>query len=116
MTEQTTAAAARPETVTPDAIMQLGCAEGAVPGAVARAYEHLTGGGFDLPPLEPIFNAYVARFGLADRLSFTPGDFLADPLPRADVLIMGTSCMTGNSTRSTCSWRRPTTRCLTAEL
>jgi hypothetical protein len=47
------------------------------------------GGGFDLPPVEPIFNSYVARFGLGDRLSFTPGDFFADPLPRAEVLIMG---------------------------
>src|SRR3954462_7165434 len=62
---------------------------GAVPVAIATAHDHLTGGGFDLPPVEPIFNSYVARFGLADRLSFTPGDFFADPLPSADVLIMG---------------------------
>ena len=43
------------------------------------------------PPsaLEPIFGAYVARFGLGDRLSFTAGDFFADPLPKADVLVMG---------------------------
>ena len=27
--------------------------------------------------------------GLADRLSFTAGDFFADPLPSADVLVMG---------------------------
>jgi hypothetical protein len=31
----------------------------------------------------------VARFGLEDRLSFTAGDFFADPLPEADVLVMG---------------------------
>ena len=40
-------------------------------------------------PIEPLFNAYVARSGLVDRLSFTAGDFFADPLPRADVLLMG---------------------------
>ena len=42
-----------------------------------------------MPPIEPIFNAYVARSDLADRLRFTAGNFFADPLPSADVLIMG---------------------------
>ena len=55
----------------------------------ARARARLTGGGFDLPPIEPLFDAHVARSGLADRLHFTAGDFFADPLPSADVLIMG---------------------------
>jgi hypothetical protein len=70
-------------------VIDIGCAEGAVPVAIANAHDHLTGGGFDLPALEPIFDAYVARHGLADRLSFIPGDFFADPLPSADVIVMG---------------------------
>jgi SAM-dependent methyltransferase len=70
-------------------VIDIGCAQGAVSVAIATAHGHLTGGGFDLPPVEPIFNSYVAQFGLADRLSFTPGNFFADPLPSADVLIMG---------------------------
>ncbi len=70
-------------------VIDIGCAQGAVPVAIASAHDHLTGGGFDLPPVEPIFNSYAARFGLADRLTFTPGDFFADPLPSADVLVMG---------------------------
>lgn len=70
-------------------VIDVGCAQGAVPVAIATPHEHLTGGGFDLPPLEPIFNDYVARNGLADRLSFTAGDFFTDPLPSADVLVMG---------------------------
>ena len=70
-------------------VIDIGCAEGAVPVAIATAHDHLTGGGFDLPALEPIFDAYVARHGLADRLSFVPGDFFADPLPSADVIVMG---------------------------
>jgi SAM-dependent methyltransferase len=70
-------------------VIDIGCAEGAVPVAIATAHEHLTGGGFDLPPVRPLFDAYVARHGHADRLSFTAGDFFNDPLPRADVLIMG---------------------------
>jgi hypothetical protein len=70
-------------------VVDIGCAEGAVPVQVALAHDHVTGGGFDLPPLEPIFDQYVAGFGLGDRLSFTGGDFFADPLPEADVLVMG---------------------------
>src|SRR3954451_7001857 len=70
-------------------VVDVGCAEGMVPVQVAMAHEHVTGGGFDLPPLGPAFDAFVANFGLSDRLSFTPGDFFADPLPQADVLVMG---------------------------
>ena len=70
-------------------VVDIGCAEGAVPVQIALAHEHITGGGFDLPPLEPIFDAYVAQFGLGDRLTFSTGDFFADPLPEADVLVMG---------------------------
>jgi hypothetical protein len=70
-------------------LIDIGCAEGAVPVRIALAHDHITGGGFDLPAIGPIFNAYVARFGLDERLSFTAGDFFADPLPEADVLVMG---------------------------
>ena len=31
----------------------------------------------------------MSSFGLQDRLCFQPGDFFADPLPAADVLVMG---------------------------
>ena len=55
----------------------------------ALAHPHLTGIGFDLPPVQPIFEEYVASFGLQDRLSFAPGDFFTDPLPEADVIVMG---------------------------
>ena len=70
-------------------VIDLGCAEGAVPVQIALAHEHITGGGFDLPPIAPIFHAHVDRFGLSERLSFTAGDFFADSLPKADVFVMG---------------------------
>jgi hypothetical protein len=70
-------------------VIDIGCAEGAVPVQIALAHEHMGGGGFDLPPLAPIFEQYVAGVGLGERLSFTAGDFFADPLPEADVLVMG---------------------------
>jgi O-methyltransferase domain/Dimerisation domain len=70
-------------------VVDIGCAEGAVPVQIALAHDHITGGGFDLPALESIFDQYVAGFGLGGRLSFTGGDFFEDRLPEADVLVMG---------------------------
>jgi hypothetical protein len=69
--------------------MDIGTAQGNVPVQVARNHPHLTGGGTDLPPLEPVFTEYVAAQGLSDRLRFQAHDFFAEPFPSADVLIMG---------------------------
>jgi len=72
-----------------ETFVDIGAAEGAVPVQIALAQKHLTGGGFDLPVAQPIFEEYVRSFNLGDRLRFYPGDFFADPLPQADVLVMG---------------------------
>lgn len=69
--------------------VDIGAAQGAVPVQVASAHPHLTGGGFDLPPVRPIFEQYVQQHNLGDRLRFYEGDFFHDALPSADVLIMG---------------------------
>jgi SAM-dependent methyltransferase len=69
--------------------IDIGTAQGCVPVEIARAHPHLRGGGFDLPEIDPAFTSYVASQQLSDRLTFYPGDFFADPLPQADVLIMG---------------------------
>jgi SAM-dependent methyltransferase len=70
-------------------VIDVGCAQGAVPVVLAQRHPHLSGGGFDLPQVKPIFEDYVARHGLSDRLRFYSGDFMKDALPPADVLIMG---------------------------
>jgi hypothetical protein len=69
--------------------IDIGAAQGACPVQIALAHPHLSGGGFDLPMVAPIFEDYVASYGLQDRLRFYPGDFFKDPCPTADVLIMG---------------------------
>ena len=43
-------------------VIDIGCAAGAVPVAIALAHEHVSGGGFDLPALEPIFDDTRERF------------------------------------------------------
>ena len=70
-------------------VIDVGAAEGCVPVQLALRHPQLTGGGFDLPPVRPAFEDYVNAHGLADRLRFYPGDFFADPLPPAEVLVMG---------------------------
>ena len=70
-------------------VIDIGCAEGDLPVRLALAHGHLTGGGFDLPPVRGPFEEHVAAFGLQERLQFHEGDFFGDPLPQADVLTMG---------------------------
>jgi hypothetical protein len=67
------------------------------------AHPHLHGSGFDLPPLAPLFREYVEQHALLGRLLFHPGDFFKDPLPAADVLIIG---------RVLHNWDLPTKRML----
>jgi O-methyltransferase domain/Dimerisation domain len=70
-------------------VVDIGTAEGCLLAQLGQAHPHLSGGGFDLPPLGPIFDEYLASFGLGERFRFYPGDFLTDPLPSADVLVVG---------------------------
>ena len=70
-------------------VVDIGSAEGCLPIEILRLHPHLTGVGFDLPPLQSVFEDHVGRHGLADRLRFQPGDFFRDPLPPGDVLVMG---------------------------
>lgn len=70
-------------------VVDIGTAQGCLPVQLALSHPNLSGGGFDLPPVEPIFSRYIAANGLSDRLRFIPGNFFTDDLPRADVLVMG---------------------------
>jgi hypothetical protein len=67
----------------------VGTAQGDLAVQVALANPHLSGVGFDLPVVQPVFDAYVVANGVQDRLAFAPGDFFNDPLPKADVIMMG---------------------------
>ncbi len=69
--------------------VDIGAAQGAVPVQVALKHPHLKGIGFDLPQVRPVFEKYIKSNGVADRVRFEPGDFFKDPLPKADVIIMG---------------------------
>jgi hypothetical protein len=70
-------------------MIDVGAAEGCVPVQIAQAHQHIGCGGFDLPPLRPLFDKYAQDHGLSERLRFYSGDFFQDRLPNADVLVMG---------------------------
>ena len=69
--------------------MDVGTAQGDLIVQVALANPHISGIGFDLPEVGPIFEDYVAANGLSSRVEFRPGSFFDSPLPKADVVMMG---------------------------
>jgi hypothetical protein len=69
--------------------VDVGTAQGDLAVQVALANPHLSGTGFDLAEVGPIFEDYVAHHGVSGRLTFAPGDFFKEPLPKADVVMMG---------------------------
>ncbi|MES2394237.1 MAG: methyltransferase [Acidobacteriota bacterium] len=69
--------------------VDVGTAQGDLASQVMLANPHMTGIGFDLPEVGPIFEDYAVLNGLSARLQFSPGSFFDDPLPQADVVMMG---------------------------
>ena len=69
--------------------VDVGTAQGDLAVQIALANPHLSGTGFDLPEVGPIFDDYVAQSGLTGRVTFSGGSFFADDLPKADVVLMG---------------------------
>ena len=67
----------------------VGTAQGDLAVQIVRANAHLTGVGFDLAEVGPIFEEYAEHNGVTDRLQFVGGSFLERELPRADVILMG---------------------------
>ena len=70
-------------------LVDVGTAQGDTVVQIASAHPHLSGIGFDLPEVGPIFEEYVEERGLSSRVKFVPGSFFTDSLPKADVVTMG---------------------------
>jgi O-methyltransferase domain len=58
-----------------------GAAQGDLATQIALANPHLLGIGFDLAEVGPIFEEYVKKNGVADRVRFVAGSFFEQPLP-----------------------------------
>ena len=69
--------------------VDIGGAQGGIAAQIALAHPHLNGTVFDLPQVEPVCKEYLRSLDLDARVRFQGGDFFSQPLPGADVLIMG---------------------------
>jgi hypothetical protein len=70
-------------------VCDVGTAQGDTAAQIALAHPHLKVFGFDLPEVGPIFEEYASQLGLDGRLTFVPESFFENPLPSADVIVMG---------------------------
>ncbi|MET8974870.1 methyltransferase [Streptomyces sp. NPDC004539] len=70
-------------------VLDVGGARGNLCSIITKHHPHLTGHVFDLPAMEPLFDERVAEDGLTERVTFHGGSFFTDPLPTADVVILG---------------------------
>jgi precorrin-6B methylase 2 len=70
-------------------VCDVGTAQGDTAAQIALAHPHLKVFGFDLPEVGPIFEEYASQLGLNGRLTFAPGSFFENPLPKVDVIVMG---------------------------
>ena len=70
-------------------VVDIGPAQGDLIVQVALKNSHLSCTGFDLPEVGPVFEEYVETNGLSPRVQFQGGSFFTDPLPKADVVMMG---------------------------
>jgi len=70
-------------------VLDIGGCRGNLVAHLLAAHPGMHGQVFDLPPMGPLFEARMAELGLSGRASFTGGDFFADDLPAADVMVCG---------------------------
>ena len=71
-----------------ETVCDVGGAMGLACIALAQLHPHLRCTTYDLPAVAPIAEKAVAAEGLSDRITVASGDFFAEPLPRADVIVM----------------------------
>ena len=70
-------------------LCDVGGATGLLSTLVAKAHPHIRCTTFDLPAVEPIARKWIEEAGLTEQITVRSGDFLKDPLPKADVITMG---------------------------
>jgi SAM-dependent methyltransferase len=70
-------------------VLDVGGARGNLCSIIVKEHPHLAGHVFDLPAMAPLFDEKVAEYGLTGKVVFTGGSFFTDPLPSADVVVMG---------------------------
>nr|CAM34364.1 putative O-methyltransferase [Streptomyces tendae] len=75
-----------------NSVLELGGCRGNVLAHLVGAHPHLTATVLDLPQLQDAFTAHMSALGTAGAVSFHAADFFTDPLPEAEVVMIG-HCM-----------------------
>jgi SAM-dependent methyltransferase len=70
-------------------VLDVGGANAQLSRVLAARHPHLSLVSFDLAPVTAIARRENERAGLAGRIKTVAGDFFADPLPSADVVVLG---------------------------
>ena len=70
-------------------IVDVGGSRGHLAAGLVEALPGSLGIVFDLARTRPLFDDHMAELGHAHDVSFQAGDFLAEPLPAADVAVLG---------------------------
>jgi hypothetical protein len=70
-------------------LCDVGGATALLSSLVAKQHPHMRCTTFDLPAVEPIARKWIEKAGLTEQITIRSGDFLKDPLPKADVITMG---------------------------
>lgn len=71
------------------AVCDVGGADGSLSIAIARRWPHLRCTSFDLPAVTEIASRRIAAEDCANRVTAVAGDFTRQPLPMAEVILMG---------------------------
>lgn len=69
--------------------LDVGGSAGILSVMVAKHQSHMTCTTLDLPPIKPVADETIKKFGLADRATAACGDFFSEGFPKADVIAMG---------------------------
>ncbi|WP_371657980.1 methyltransferase [Streptomyces sp. NBC_00280] len=72
-----------------DSFVDLGGARGNLAAHLRQSHPHLDATCFDLAQMEPFFQEHMKSLDIADQVRFIAGDFFEDPLPQADVFVVG---------------------------
>jgi cyclopropane fatty-acyl-phospholipid synthase-like methyltransferase len=70
-------------------LCDVGGANGTFCGLAVQRHAHLSATVFDLPSVVSVAERHLKEMGVGDRVTLVGGDFFADDLPNADVVVMG---------------------------
>ncbi|MBF8191916.1 methyltransferase domain-containing protein [Nonomuraea sp. K274] len=70
-------------------VLDVGGCRGGLAAQIVKAHSHLEGNVFDLPQMAPFAAELAAEQGLTGKVTFHGGSFFSDPLPSADIVVLG---------------------------